>query len=914
MGKYLYAMLLSVCMLGTQAQVNGNASGASAKLAKAASIEKIYLSFDKPYYSAGDTLWFKAFLLDGENSRTTHSDRLYVELFNDSSRLVGRRVIALNNGLGYGDFALERKFSDGNYTVRAYTNWQQNFGADYFFQKQFYIGNTGNNSWLINSWQSVNTEGDKFNVNLKLKLQNLQNQADGFKDIDLALMSGKQKILTTSLRTNNEGIIDTKFSLPTNQNKAYTLLLTNKKNSLQHAAFPILVDSSAVDLQFMAEGGAMINGINGKLGFKAVGMDGRAQSVSGKIIDNDQVTVAEFSSTHNGMGSFFFYPQAGKTYITLYSVNGKEYRQSITGILSEGTSLRIDPLSNPDSLTISIRATTRNMAANYQLIAETPQKTILAFNVNLTKGYFNIKIPKSAFPDGTLHFKLLSPASQPLNERVVQVNTHKKIQLQVVANKNAFLPRDSVDLDITATDENGSPVMGAFSLAVTDDNQVKISENTSNIISYFLLESGVKGEVEGAGWYFSEQTAEKQMALDNLLLTQAWVGHRWVADSTPEQPIFLAEKGNLVTGKLTNLFNKPVPNIKMTMLSTGRGIFVADTLSGADGMFTFRNLPLIDTPQYLIKIKNERNKASSATITVNQFKPAIFSQSNKPIFPWYVNTDATLLNYNRNIRKQEDLSERGRILSGTSIQAVEIKGANQEIMSNLGWDAHIFEKFTEEELKEVPRKNLIDLLKSKIPGFKASQYWDTCGFRIDKHESEEYVVNSSRVLNFRFDKINTRIFAGPEPMFKNPVFKQSSLYLANRYLLFNYSAEDIKSIDVYKGCSIYYIDIITRGGHGPWLDKAKGTFVYRPLPIYVGKDFYSPKYVSSLANSGKDFRSTIFWDANVVTDETGKAHVSFYAADGLSKGYTIKIEGTDMQGRFGVKSAKINMSSIEATK
>jgi hypothetical protein len=31
-------------------------------------------------------------------------------------------------------------FREGGYTLRAYTNWMQNFGEDYIFSQRFYLG------------------------------------------------------------------------------------------------------------------------------------------------------------------------------------------------------------------------------------------------------------------------------------------------------------------------------------------------------------------------------------------------------------------------------------------------------------------------------------------------------------------------------------------------------------------------------------------------------------------------------------------------------------------------------------------------------------------------------------------------------------------------------------------------------
>ncbi|RYG22314.1 MAG: hypothetical protein EOO07_00200, partial [Chitinophagaceae bacterium] len=152
MKKLLIFALLSCLSCSLQAQQKNILFDKIDTYNKVFQKEKLYLSFDKSYYNVGDTLWFKSFLLNGNLGQTNLSDKIYVELFNDSSKLVERKVIALNNGLGYGDFALDGKLNDGTYTMRAYTNWQQNFGADFYFQKNFYIGNAGEKTWLLDSY------------------------------------------------------------------------------------------------------------------------------------------------------------------------------------------------------------------------------------------------------------------------------------------------------------------------------------------------------------------------------------------------------------------------------------------------------------------------------------------------------------------------------------------------------------------------------------------------------------------------------------------------------------------------------------------------------------------------------------------------------------------------------------------
>src|ERR1700743_704294 len=62
-------------------------------------IEKLYLHFDKPYYSIGDTIWFKGYLLNQAISYSQQSNRLYVELVNDSNAVVKRFVFPVGYGI-----------------------------------------------------------------------------------------------------------------------------------------------------------------------------------------------------------------------------------------------------------------------------------------------------------------------------------------------------------------------------------------------------------------------------------------------------------------------------------------------------------------------------------------------------------------------------------------------------------------------------------------------------------------------------------------------------------------------------------------------------------------------------------------------------------------------------------------------
>lgn len=105
-------------------------------------VEKVHLHLDKPFYAAGQTIWFKAYVVDGANQPSTRSGILYVDLINDQRMVRKRLKLPLSVGLGWGDIALPDTLAAGNYRLRAYTQWMRNFGEESFYDHAFYVVNS----------------------------------------------------------------------------------------------------------------------------------------------------------------------------------------------------------------------------------------------------------------------------------------------------------------------------------------------------------------------------------------------------------------------------------------------------------------------------------------------------------------------------------------------------------------------------------------------------------------------------------------------------------------------------------------------------------------------------------------------------------------------------------------------------
>jgi len=93
--------------------------------------EKVYLHTDNQCYFVGDTLWYKAYVVRADNHHPTNMSRLlYVELLSPDGLLVERQQIIVSpQGYTCGQFTLRDSLYSGYYELRAYTRWMLNFNV-----------------------------------------------------------------------------------------------------------------------------------------------------------------------------------------------------------------------------------------------------------------------------------------------------------------------------------------------------------------------------------------------------------------------------------------------------------------------------------------------------------------------------------------------------------------------------------------------------------------------------------------------------------------------------------------------------------------------------------------------------------------------------------------------------------------
>ncbi|MDB5153902.1 MAG: hypothetical protein JWR54_2653, partial [Mucilaginibacter sp.] len=551
--------------------------------------------------------------------------------------------------------------------------------------------------------------------------------------------------------------------------------------------------------------------------------------------------------------------------------------------------------------------------------------------------YVRRKIAKSLFPSGVTHFILMTAQKQPLNERIVYIDHHDNLNIKMTTNLTEYSPRDSIALHMEVTDNTGKPASGNFSLAVTDDAQVRTDTlNNDNIITRMLLTADLKGYVENPGYCF-QQNANNLQALDNLLLTQGWIRY----DLQPSDIQYQPEHEFEVRGNVSNVFNKPLKGTHVILFSKSPAILM-DTVTDNNGEFVFHDFPRADTVIFVLKAVNKNGKSFNVSINVDEVKPPVFANSSAPILmPWYVNSDTTLLNYTKTNAQQQ---LQANFPTGKhALKEVKIFGKKTiKGSQNLNGPGNADFVLDEKDMEAARKKNWLQLLKENLRGFNQGV------FNVSDNPFSEKAIMDRILFSFVTEGKGDDIWSSTKDWYfikgkpikfivdGTPVYQVYTPFGAAFNDITNYlkshTAEDLKGIEVLSSTKyamqyipsvwapivsisdVAFVEITTRSGHGPGIDNTPGMYLYKPLAISWPKQFYKPKYaVADTAKHLPDIRSTIDWEPNIFTDEYGKATVWFYAADKPST-YTITIEGTDFNGSLGYKRQKIIISKALAAK
>jgi len=391
----------------------------TAKLYNDMPIERVYLHFDKPYYALGDTIWFKAYLTMDEHQPSPISKIIYVDILTAKDSLVESLKIPVKNSVSWADIALSQfTYKKGNYRVVAYTNWMNNFGPDYFFNKSITIGDAINNnlSTQISLKRSVSNKFSKITAGIYYKDDEGKPYSE--KRVSWTVEKDYDELIKGKGVTDKNGFIDISFVNTKNiglDSAALITVIDRGERKQGTSKFSLKSVSQPNDMQFFPEGGQLISGIPSKIAFKALKPDGLGIDVKGTITDNTNKVVAEFSSSHLGMGFFQLTPEDGKTYkANVAFADGTTTTPDLPKVLADATTVNIDN-TDPEVLKIKLLSdpafVKENAGKTFFILAKSSGVIAFAAQTKLQNQVYTASVPKNKFPTGIVQVTLFADAS-----------------------------------------------------------------------------------------------------------------------------------------------------------------------------------------------------------------------------------------------------------------------------------------------------------------------------------------------------------------------------------------------------------------------------------------------------------------------------------------------------------------------
>lgn len=332
---------------------------------------------------------------------------------------------------------------------------------------------------------------------------------------------------------------------------------------------------AGLDLQFFPEGGSLLDQVSSTVAFKAINTVGNDIGVSGYIISSENDTIMPFESTHLGMGKFSFTPKKELSYFARgITEEGYIFSTPLPKIFVSGIGISI-PYVYDDQIIVCISTNSESLPkflGKEFIIKNSCNKLISSTRITIKSLSDTLIIPIFEIPMGIAKVTLSTMDGLPISERLVFIPKFQDVKLDIKPDSVIYSSRSKVNLEIKLEGDYEGEANANFSLTVIDQS---ISENankyTSNIASYFLLESEVFGHIEQSGYYFDPDNADRLDKLDLLLMTQGWRDFKWKYSSDTalsftfpvENEFSIIERLRLYTDSIIN----PPPKVSLNTIS-----------------------------------------------------------------------------------------------------------------------------------------------------------------------------------------------------------------------------------------------------------------------------------------------------------------------------------------------------------
>ena len=347
--------------------------------------EKLYLHLNQPYYGAGDTMWFKAYLTDAVSHRP---DTL----------------------------------PTGKYTLRAYTGWMLNFEPAFFFRRNINVGNTRSDR--------IRTDVTYTSAQAIVRFADADGRPirDAEADYELFDWNGK-RIEGVRQRTSATGALFVDLPHDSIRNGGYIRMKLDEGGTAFRRTLFLEPEAHDFAVQFFPEGGELVAGVPRLVSFKAERTDGYPEDVRGSVLDSRGDTVVSFVAEHDGMGTFLLCPLQGETYRAVCRAGEREIRATLPEV-GEGA-CALTTAQAPGRILYKADGT---VPPGSRLIGHIRGDCCCIVPVDTRRPAGTILT--DSLPEGILHLLLVDSTGRPRSERLVFLKRTGKRERWTVTPKS----------------------------------------------------------------------------------------------------------------------------------------------------------------------------------------------------------------------------------------------------------------------------------------------------------------------------------------------------------------------------------------------------------------------------------------------------------------------------------------------
>jgi len=630
-------------------------------------------------------------------------------------------------------------------------------------------------------------------------------------------------------------------------------------------ARPAAVD---YDAQFFPEGGQLVQGLPGRVGFKLTDRQGRGVAARGVVVDQTGQQVAEVATLRFGMGSFELTPAVGSASYTavLTLSSGETLRRPLPAPQSTGYTLRLLD-ETPTQLRLLVRAVPA-ASVPVLLLQHTRQLPPVLSRQQLVDGVAEFVVDKQALAGGITHFTVFTAERQPVCERLYfKAPAQLVVQAQAPA---AYGPRQRVELALRTATALGQAVPANLSVAVYHLDSLTATEAVPAIAPYLWLTSDLRGHVEQPAYYLSAAPDAAAAAADNLMLTQGWRRFAWaqVLAPAPAAPAYAPElHGPLVQGTvLTRGTDAPKSGVPIYLASPGQTGRLYNDVSRSDGTVVFEMQDFYGSRELVVQPNNEVDSAYYVTL----------QSPYSTAYPPTAAPTTALPGLNEGALTQRYL-QRQLLAAYYPDRQIRIHLPLPDTAAFYGRPDHSY---------------LLD---------------DYTRFKTMEEVMREYVRGvtvRNRRGRFHFMLYNKIV---------DDVFKDDPMVLLDGVPIFNLNTVmaldplKVKQVDVITGLYIQgqlaYSGLVSYSTYqgdlqGLPLDARALLQTYEGLQI--PREFYAPRYATAQQQQSRlpDFRDLLYWNPEVNAGPEGRQQVEFYTSDQPGR-YRVVVQGLTADGLAG---------------